>query len=66
MSNEQIKVADIRLGLGMTLSQFAMRLGVSASTVSRVENGNIKMTKKFSHALREAFPDRYNKSFQTS
>lgn len=58
MSQAQ-RVALLRKELGLTLAQFAQRLGVTATAISRIENDRRPLTQQMAKAICGAFGVRY-------
>lgn len=58
MSQAQ-RVARLRQELKLTLAQFAQQLGVTATAISRIENGKRPLTRQMAKAMCSAFGARY-------
>ena len=59
MDNIILKFIKFRENQKLTQSEFAEKIGVSRSTIAKIENGNSKISKKFLLKLEDSFPNEW-------
>jgi transcriptional regulator with XRE-family HTH domain len=63
MNKINIDLKQIRENQRLTQSEFSDILGVSRSTITKIEGGDVKLSKKMIEKLRASFPFEFDKSY---
>lgn len=66
MDKINIDIKQIRENQRLTQTEFSKILGVSRSTIVKIEGGEVKLSKKMTLKLEEAFPKELNLPFDNS